>query len=115
LHSGFWPNPNSRHNSSAISISFIPSKRYQYLDISTPKEFKNGHIENATNINFYDKEFADQVQVIDKPKTLVIYCHSGYRTYRASKIFEQTGFDAVYDLTEDYAGWQKLNTLINNE
>ena len=78
------------------------------LDIRTPKEFESGHIENAININYYDKDFAEQVQSIDKSKPLVIYCHSGYRTHRAIKIFEQSSFDTVYDLTEGYVGWQKL-------
>jgi len=76
------------------------------LDIRTPKEFNAGHIKNAININFYDKDFDQQIQKLDKNKTIVVYCHSGYRSHRSLKLFEDKGFETVYDMTDGYKGWQ---------
>ena len=111
--------------SAQTQIQEISVQQFQYLldqkedinilDIRTPKEFESGHIENATNINYYDKDFAEQIQDIDKSKPIVIYCHSGYRSHRALEIFKQTGFDTVYDMTKGYVGWQKLKAVKNDK
>jgi len=85
----------------------------QLIDVRTPKEFNNGHIEDAVNINYYDKDFMDQMSTLDKNKDIYIYCRSGGRSgYAASKLKKQ-GFTKIYDLQGGMLNWnsRKLETV----
>lgn len=75
------------------------------LDVRTPEEFQEGHIEDAILINFFDENFEEQVALLDKNKPVLIYCRSGNRSNKASKILADLGFTEIYDITEGYAGW----------
>ena len=55
------------------------------IDIRTPQEFSEGHIEGAININYFDDNFLDQIAKYDKNQPIFIYCRSGNRTTSASK------------------------------
>ncbi len=83
------------------------------LDVRTPKEFEAGHLDNAVNINFYDKDFAGQLSALDTSKPLLIYCHSGYRSHRSIKTLKNSGFKTIYDMTEGYVVWQNLKSKNN--
>lgn len=76
------------------------------IDIRTPEEFLNGHIEGAININFYE-DFSENIDKLDKEKKYLIYCNSGRRTGLALKQFEEQGFNEVYDLKNG------ISSLIN--
>ena len=39
-------------------------KSAQLIDIRTPKEYNEGYIKNAVNINFFDDDFIDQKSVV---------------------------------------------------
>ncbi|RRO13353.1 rhodanese-like domain-containing protein [Flavobacteriaceae bacterium 14752] len=83
------------------------------LDVRTPKEFEAGHLDNAVNINFYDKGFADQLSALDTSKPLLIYCHSGYRSHRAIETLKKSDFKTIYDMTEGYVVWKNLKSKNN--
>jgi len=76
------------------------------LDVRTPEEFQEGHIENAILINFFDENFEEQVALLDKNKPVLIYCRSGNRSNKAGKILADLGFTEIYDIIEGYAGWK---------
>ncbi len=76
------------------------------LDVRTPEEFQEGHIENAILINFFDDNFEEQVALLDKNKPVLIYCRSGNRSNKAGKILADLGFTEIYDITEGYVGWE---------
>jgi len=82
------------------------------IDIRTPEEFSEGHIEGAININFFDKAFLDQMSQFDKSKPVFLYCRSGNRTSSASKKIANLGFEQVYDLQGGILNWQKNNQQI---
>jgi rhodanese-related sulfurtransferase len=75
------------------------------LDIRTPAEFKAGHIEGATRIDYYSKEFLNQMQALDKNKTYLIYCRSANRTTRTLYLIKDMGFEAVYNMGQGIRGW----------
>lgn len=81
----------------------------QIVDVRTPKEFKKGHLENAININFYDKDFKDQLGKLDKEKTTFVYCHSAGRSGRSMATFKLLNFKKVYDMDKGFVGWTKEN------
>ncbi len=80
----------------------------QLIDVRTPEEHAEGHIENSLNINFYDDNFIkDMSSKLDKSKPIYIYCRSGGRSGKAAKKLEAEGFTKVYDLEGGFINWTK--------
>lgn len=77
------------------------------LDIRTPREFNQGYIKGAININYYDKTFLEEVAKLDKSKPIYIYCRSGSRTSSASKKLNKLGFSEVNDLEGGIISWAR--------
>jgi len=75
------------------------------IDIRTPEEFNEGHIENAINIDFYSETFKEDLDKLDKNKTYFIYCRSGNRSGRAMPIMKDLGFKEVYNLSVGIKEW----------
>lgn len=82
------------------------------IDIRTPQEFSQGHIEGAININYYDNTFMDQIEKFDKSKPIFLYCRSGNRTSSASARVAKLGFGEVYDLQGGIMNWARHNQQI---
>lgn len=70
---------------------------FAIIDVRTPEEFTEGHIEGATNFDFYSPKFKDDLDKLDKGKTYVIYCRSGNRSGQSLAIFQELGFKKVLD------------------
>jgi len=79
----------------------------QLIDVRTPKEFAEGHLSNAVNINFYDSNFMEEMSKLDKNKDLYIYCRSGGRSGKAAKKLKSQGFLKVYDLEGGILNWNQ--------
>ena len=47
------------------------------LDVRTIDEINNGHIENASFIDFYDENFKEKATWINKDLPVYVYCHAG--------------------------------------
>ncbi len=77
----------------------------QLVDVRTSKEYADGYIKNAVNINFYDDDFIVQMSKLDKNKELYIYCRSGGRSGKAAKKLKEAGFTKVYDLQGGIMNW----------
>ena len=82
------------------------------VDVRTPQEFAEGHIEGAVNINFFDKTFLEQISKFDKNEPIFLYCKSGGRSNSASKKVADKGFVEVYDLQGGVVNWVKNNQEI---
>jgi rhodanese-related sulfurtransferase len=77
------------------------------LDVRTPKETAESKIEGAMEINYFDKDFQQQIQQLDKDKTYLVYCRSGNRSGKSAVIMEKNGFSKVYNLEGGYKAWSK--------
>ncbi len=84
------------------------------LDVRTPDEFNEGHIMEAVNINFYDKDFAQQVEKLDKMKPIYVYCRSGRRSGKTKDLLHEKGFTEVYNLKGGILSWKKAGYKITN-
>ena len=76
------------------------------IDVRTPKEFAEGHIEDAINIDFYSETFPDELNILNKNKTYLIYCRSGGRSGGALTIMESLYFKEVHNMTGGIIQWQ---------
>ena len=79
------------------------------LDVRTPKEYAEGHVNGSVNINYFDKDFKDQVGKLDSTKPVYVYCHSGGRSSKAMNIMKSQGFTTIYNLTGGYAAWKNVH------
>lgn len=67
------------------------------LDVRTPQEFADGHLEGAINVPVQVLERRlDDVGPKDRP--LVVYCRSGGRSATATSVLRSAGFTSVHDL-----------------
>lgn len=80
-------------------------QQFQIIDVRTPFEFSEGHIENAINVDYKGVDFIENISKFDKNKILLIYCRSGNRSGKASKIMDSIGFVKIYDLKGGYMNW----------
>ncbi len=75
------------------------------IDVRTPEEFADGHIENASNIDFYSATFREELDNLDKNKTYLIYCRSGGRSGSALDIMAELDFTEVYNILGGIIAW----------
>lgn len=75
------------------------------LDIRTPQEFQDGHIEGAVNIDYRSPTFGADLDRLDKTKTYFVYCRIGRRSTEAIGIMLQKGFTSIYRTPGDIVAW----------
>ncbi len=68
------------------------------IDVRTPVEFAEGHIEGAVNADIEGGAFSQYIADLDKDAVYVVYCRSGRRSALAAQAMEAAGFTKVYDL-----------------
>ena len=76
------------------------------LDVRTPEEWSEGIIEGAVLMNFYDDDFASQVEALDKDKPVIVTCKVGGRSAEAAAMLQKAGFKEVYDMGAGMDGWK---------
>ncbi|MBA6151344.1 rhodanese-like domain-containing protein [Gelidibacter maritimus] len=84
----------------------ISNGNVQLIDVRTPEEYNDGHIQNAVNIDFLSDDFSDKFDSFDKDEPLYIYCRSGNRSQKAAKKLSEMGFDIIYDLKGGYLNYE---------
>ena len=75
------------------------------LDVRTPEEFADGHVDGATLIDFYGADFADQLAELDRDASYVVYCRSGNRSGQTVDLMQQLGFTDVQDVEGGVLAW----------
>ncbi len=59
------------------------------IDVNTPQEYKDLHLEGAINVNLLSRFFKTRLDVMDKSTTYVVYCKVGGRSKVAQKLMRQ--------------------------
>lgn len=77
------------------------------LDVRTPEEYAEGHIDGAMLTNFLGDDFQKQLENLDKNKSYVVYCKSGIRQAKAATYMKESGFKHVYLLEGGIDNWMK--------
>ncbi|MBI3583820.1 MAG: rhodanese-like domain-containing protein [Nitrospinae bacterium] len=86
----------------------IDSKDYGLiLDVRTMEEYTGelGHIDGAVLIPV--QELKDRMKEIEKfkDKKVIVVCHSGVRSRKASDLLMQSGFKKVFNIADGMVGW----------
>lgn len=86
-------------------IQEMAADKGQLIDVRTPKEYSAGHIEGATNIHLYDKDFNQRIEKLDKDKTVYVYCKAGGRSAEAVETLQLNGFKHIVELDGGTDAW----------
>lgn len=61
------------------------------IDVRTPAEFSEGHLEGAVNIDLQSADFDAQIAGLDQDEDYLVYCRSGNRSAQAASVMEAQG------------------------
>lgn len=68
------------------------------IDVRTPAEFAEGHLDGALNIPLESGNFPNEIAQLDPAGTYLVYCRSGNRSATAIGVMEAAGFTDLTDL-----------------
>tara|TARA_B110000046_G_scaffold112318_1_gene119474 strand:- start:99 stop:536 length:438 start_codon:yes stop_codon:yes gene_type:complete len=84
------------------------------IDVRTPGEYKSGHINGSTNIDFNQ---VDHMKVafekLDHNQPMLIYCAAGGRSNKTRVLMAEMGFTQVYELSSGMSGWEAAGKPIS--
>jgi rhodanese-related sulfurtransferase len=86
--------------------TLIKTEGAQLVDVRTAKEYAQGKISGAVNIDYFSSSFSTAISKLDKKKIILVYCAAGGRSASAAKEFKKLGFKKVYDLRGGYDSWK---------
>ena len=85
------------------------------LDVRTPGEFAEGHVEGARLIDFQSGNFENEIAALDKNATYAVYCRSGNRSGQAVKVMQEAGFTKLFNMDGGVIDWANAGLpLVNN-
>ena len=93
---GFFGFMQTRDINSGVR-SFLSTKGALLLDVRTPEEYAEGHIEDSVNVPLQNIEILKTI-IEDKSTPLFVYCRSGARSARATDILKKMGFFNAEDI-----------------
>lgn len=76
------------------------------LDVRTPMEYSNGKIAGSINLPVDQVQTKVQEIILDKEKTVYVYCLSGSRSIVAVEIMKQLGYKNVFSVISGLLAWR---------
>lgn len=68
------------------------------IDVRSPLEYKEGHIEGAISIPEYEIKSNIDKYIKDKNKEMILYCQTGHRSKKAQKELKKMGYNNIFNL-----------------
>ncbi len=94
-------------NKKSEAIKELVAKGALIIDVRSPAEFKDGHIQGSQNIPL--QSIADKADKIKKTgKPVIVCCASGMRSAQAAGILKSKGI-----VCENGGGWTSLRSKLN--
>jgi len=76
------------------------------LDVRSPEELDAGMIPGSIMINYFKVGFKNELSKLDKSKAYLVYCLSGPRSAKTTKMMSSMGFERIYHLKDGIVAWQ---------
>jgi rhodanese-related sulfurtransferase len=86
--------------------SVVATPGITIIDVRTPEEFAQGHIQGAVNYNVEGPDFANQIMGLDPTGVYAVYCQSGNRSQPAVSQMNSVGISSIYELESGIGGWE---------
>ncbi len=93
----------------------VEQKSGSLLDVRTSGEFKNGHLIDAGQLNYYAFDFKQKLLLLPKEQPVYLYCNTGYRSKRAANFLLENGYSEVYNLRHGILEWNYQNFEVITE
>lgn len=77
------------------------------LDVRTRKEFDAERIAGAVMVDYNSPSFRDKIAKLDRSKSYLVYCRTGYRTNGAVKVMRELGFPNVIVFPGGITEWKE--------
>lgn len=87
----------------------ISKKNVRLIDVRTPKEYAEGHLKGAENIDVKAADFAEKTK--DVNGRVAVYCARGVRSLNAANQLSAQGC-TVYNLDGGINAWQQAGKPI---
>lgn len=68
------------------------------VDVRSPQEFVEGHLENAISLPEYEINQKAKDILPNESQVIIVYCSTGHRSQKAQKELEKLGYQKVYNL-----------------
>lgn len=79
-------------------VNGLVSEGAVVVDVRTPDEYNEDHIENAINIDSSEIKYVVKGKITDFETKIIVYCKSGRRSAESAKILTELGYKNVYDM-----------------
>lgn len=96
-------------NAASFNTKLNQTNSAQIVDVRTSREFEQGFIQNALNIDIGRNDFTDKISKLDKNRPVFVYCLSGSRSSHAMSYMRSVGFKEVYNLSGGIIRWRTAN------
>lgn len=90
----------------AFEKTMETSKDVVVVDVRTPEEMAEGHLEGAVLADVKKANFDEIISGWDRSKTYFVYCRSGGRSKTASTRMRKAGFKYVRELKGGFNAWK---------
>ena len=94
--------------------SLLKEEKVIVLDVRTPEEYGDGHVEAAMSLNFYDDDFADRLAELDPGRRYLVYCRTGGRSTKTLDLLKKLGFQHVAHLDGGFQAWRDAGLPIEH-
>ena len=68
------------------------------IDVRSPQEYREGHINGAISIPDYQIKRTIQRIVDKKDETIIVYCSTGHRSQAVQQVLQNMGYTNVYNV-----------------
>ena len=89
----------------AAAVQADPPAGLQIIDLRTPEEYAEGHLNGSAMIDFYEADFADRIGALERDQPYLIYCRSGNRSGQTRELMDQLGFSDVREVDGGIVAW----------
>jgi rhodanese-related sulfurtransferase len=94
------------HDAKGAADLLAKDPSIKILDVRTPEEYAEVHLENATLVDFRAADFEQKVGELDRDATWLVHCRSGGRSMGALDVMKKLGFKHLHHLDGGMLAWQ---------
>ena len=92
--------------------SVVATPSITVIDVRTPGEFAQSHIDGAVNYNVEGPDFAHQIMNLDPGGIYAVYCQSGNRSQVAVGQMTSIGVGSIFELESGITGWESTGSPV---
>ena len=82
------------------------NKDFIVIDIRAEDDFDREHVKRSININYQDPNFISLIDKLDKKKSYLVYCKSGFRCSKTLELMGTLEFEKAYGLEGGIDSWK---------